>query len=400
MPLGFRALAIVLAGVSLLASCSMPTTPEPLAPESDLVEQVPRPEPVVPLPAPEPEPIDPIQMRIDDELASTELREKLAGLMVVTIAGMDSNRQLEFLQRVPAAGFLMLTGNLQGGPEAIRVFMGELQADQEFPLLITVDQEGSPIARIAGDQFPGARVLGAGPVEDTAAAFLARQELVASTGSNVNFGVVADVSQGSGAYIHNRSFSTDTAVVSDHVRAAVGARVPGVAQTVKHFPGHGMVFADTHKVVPSVDMPYDQWRAIHGEPFVAGIEAGAELVMMAHIRVTSISKDPASLSDDWIRILREDLAFEGVIITDDLRMLKRSGEEAYQDPATVMVQALAAGNDLLMWAVDPATDPDYSIYDDILDALVAAVESGVVSEEQVDASLERVLRLRIGLEQN
>jgi beta-N-acetylhexosaminidase len=390
----------VLAGVSLLASCSIPPSPEPLAPESVVVEQVPRPEPVVPLPAPEPEPIDPIQVRIDDELASTELRDKLAGLMVVTIAGMDSDRQLEFLQRVPAAGFLMLKGNLQGGPEAISVFMGELQADQEFPLLITVDQEGSPIARIAGDEFPGARTLGSGAVEDTATAFRARQELVASTGSNVNFGVVADVSQGSGAYIHNRSFSTDTALVSDHVRAAVGARVPGVAQTVKHFPGHGMVFADTHKVVPSVDMPYDQWRSTHGEPFAIGIEAGAELVMMAHIRVTSISKDPASLSDDWIGILRSDLGFDGVIITDDLRMLKRSGEEAYQDPATVMVQALAAGNDLLMWAVDPASDPDYGTYDRILDALVAAVESGVVSEEQVDASLERVLRLRIALKQD
>jgi beta-N-acetylhexosaminidase len=362
-----------------------------------VVEQEPRPEPVAPLPVPEPEPVDPVQLRIDDELAGSELREKLAGLMVVTISGMDSDRQLEFLQRVPAAGFLMLKGNLQGGPEVISAFMGELQANQEFPLLITVDQEGSPIARISGDGFPGARELGAGSLDATAEAFLARQELVASTGSNVNFGVVADVSQGSGAYIHNRAFSTDSAVVGDHVRAAVAARVPGVAQTVKHFPGHGMVFADTHKVVPSVDMPYDQWRATHGEPFAIGIEAGAELVMMAHIRVTTVSKDPASLSDDWIGILRNDLGFDGVIITDDLRMLKRSGEEAYQDPATVMVQALVAGNDLLMWAVDPVSDPDYGTYDRILDALVAAVESGVVSEEQVDASLERVLRLRISL---
>ncbi|MCF8523094.1 MAG: hypothetical protein K9G08_04960 [Pontimonas sp.] len=397
MPLRFRVLALVLAGVSLLGSCSIPATPEPLPPETVVVEQVPRPEPVVPTAEPEPEPIDPLQVRIDDELASAGLREKLAGLMVVTIAGMDSNRQLEFLQRVPAAGFLMLKGNLQGGPEAISVFMAELQADQEFPLLITVDQEGPPIARIAGDEFPGARELGAGPVEATTNAFLARQELVASTGSNVNFGVVADVSQGSGAYIHNRAFSTDPDVVSEHVRAAVEARVPGVAQTIKHFPGHGMVFADTHKVVPSVDMPYDQWRSTHGEPFVAGIAAGADLVMMAHIRVTTVSKDPASLSDDWIGILRNDLGFDGVIITDDLRMLKRSGEEAYQDPATVMVQALVAGNDLLMWAVDPASDPDYGTYDLILDALVQAVESGLVSEEQVDASFERVLRLRIML---
>lgn len=400
MPFRFRAVALVLAGVTLLTACSMPVTPKSPPVESVALEQAPPSEPVVVMPVPEPEPVDPVQQRIDDELASAELREKLAGLMVVTISGMDSDRQLEFLQRVPAAGFLMLTGNLQGGPEVISGFVEELQADQEFPLLITVDQEGSPIARIAGDSGPGARELGAGSVDVTTEVFRARQEFVASTGSNVNFGVVADVSQGSGAYIHNRAFSTDTAVVSDHVRAAVEARVPGVAQTVKHFPGHGMVFADTHRVVPSVDVPYDQWRAIHGEPFEVGIDAGAELVMMAHIRVTTVSKDPASLSDDWIGILRNDLGFDGVIITDDLRMLKRSGEEAYQDPTAVMVQALVAGNDLLMWAVDPVSDPDYSIYEDILDALVDAVESGVVSEDQVDASLERVLRLRIGLAQD
>ena len=75
-------------------------------------------------------------------------------------------------------------------------------------------------------------------------------------------------------------------------------------------------------------------------PFVAGVEAGAEIVMTGHFRVPAISRDPASLSDDWISIARDELGFEGVIITDDLRMLKSSGEEAYSDLATVAVAAL------------------------------------------------------------
>jgi beta-N-acetylhexosaminidase len=403
VPLPRRSILLGLAGsvmmATLLGSCALPPSPATPEPVTIVIESAPV-EVVPEVVVAEPEPVDPVTARIDQEIADLELREKLAGLMVVTIAGIDATAHREFLERVPAAGFLMLAGNLQGGTPAIESFMGEIQQDRELPLIISVDQEGSPIARIPGDTLPGSKTLGAGPLEATTAAFLARQEFVKSAGGNVNFGVVADVSGGRGAYIHSRSFSTDALVVSEHVSAALAAKVPGVAQTIKHFPGHGVVFVDTHKVVPSVDMPYDQWRSTHALPFVSGIAGGAELVMTAHIRVLTISKDPASLSDDWIAILRNDLGFEGVIVTDDLRMLKRSGEEAYQDPPTVVVQALVAGNDLLLWAVDPATDPDYGTYDRILDALVQAVISGQISEEQVDASLARVLRLRIGLATN
>jgi len=383
--------------VALVASCTIPALPADVEPETVVIQQVPEvPEPTV---VPElPEPVDPVQERIDDEIASLDLRQKLAGLMIVTISGMDATVHRDFLVRVPAAGFLMLGGNLQGSPEDINEFVAAIHEGSDFPLLITVDQEGSPIARIGGDAFPGAKKLGAGDVATTAEAFTARQDLVASAGANVNFGVVADVSQGPGAYIHSRSFSTDAAVVSEHVAVAVEARTPGVAQTLKHFPGHGMVFADTHKVVPSTDISLDAWRTSHAVPFVRGIAAGAELVMTAHIRVPSVSKDPASLSDDWIAILRNELGFQGVIITDDLRMLQTSREEAFQDPAATMVAALVAGNDLLMLAVDPGRDPGYETYDRALDALVQAVESGLVSAEQVDASLQRVLRLRAGLD--
>ena len=394
-----RVVAACGALIALVASCTIPALPVDPEPENVVIQQVPeRPQPTV-VPEP-PEPIDPLQVRIDDEIAGLELREKLAGLMIVTIAGMDPSVHRDFLSRIPAAGFLMLGGNLRGEPEGIDVFMDAIQEGHEFPLLMTVDQEGSPIARIGGDLFPGARTLGAGDLTATAEAFAARQDLVSRAGANVNFGVVADVSQGPGAYIHSRSFSTDVAVVSEHVAVAVEARSPGVAQTLKHFPGHGMVFADTHKVVPRTDISLDAWRLSHALPFIEGIEAGAELVMTAHIRVTSVSQDPASLSNEWIALLRNELGFEGVIITDDLRMLQSSGEDAFQDPAATMVAALVAGNDLLMLAVDPGRDPGYDTYDRVLDALVEAVESGVVSIDQVNASLERVLRLRAGLQDN
>jgi beta-N-acetylhexosaminidase len=237
-------------------------------------------------------------------------------------------------------------------------------------------------------------VLGQGPVSATAEAFLARQQLVDRFGANVNFGLVADVSAGSGAYIHSRSFHTDPTIVSDHVVAAIEAGVPEVAQTVKHFPGHGMVFEDSHREIPIADITYDQWFDTHAMPFRAAITEGVELVMMGHIQVPSVSRDPASLSDDWVSILRNEMGFSGVIVTDDLTMLRASGDERYQDPATVAVAALVAGNDLILLTVDVARDPELATYRLIVDAMEAAVLSGQVSEDQVDQSLTRVLRLR------
>jgi beta-N-acetylhexosaminidase len=386
-------------GVLVLTACT-PPAPAPVEPPETVVLELLPPEPVE-APRAEPEPVvedvDPLVARIDEAIAGMDVKTKVAGLMVVTVSGLNPAVHRDFLERIPTAGFLLGRSNLAGDTFAIRDFIAAVQKGSNFPLVMAVDQEGSPVARIAGDEFPGARVLGATSVEATAEAFLARQKLVDKVGANVNFGVVADVSGGPGAYIDSRSFSTDPAVVAQHVVAAVGAQVGEVAQTLKHFPGHGMVLGDSHRSIPRSDIDYDQWRSTHAVPFMAGMGAGAELLMMGHLRVPAISADPASLSDDWVAIARKDLGFDGVIITDDLRMLQASGEDAYKDPAVVAVAALVAGNDMILMAVDPGVDPDLSTYDDVLEALVQAVTEGVVTEEQLNASLVRVLSLRAGL---
>lgn len=389
-------LATLVFSAFFLASCGAPEESPAQTPEQSVVA-VPEPAPPGPV---EPAPLDPLEesrLALQVEIEGMDLREKVSGLLVVTLAGMDPENFRSFVEDTPVAGFLLLKGNLQGGNETIRGFVDAVQEGQQHPLLMSVDQEGSPIARIPGDREPGARELGRGPVEETARVFTERQEFVASTGANVNYGVVADVSPGSGAYIHNRSFGTDPVVVSEHVVAALRAKHPDVAQTLKHFPGHGLVYEDTHKEIPSTSLSLDEWRGTHALPFVAGLNEDPELVMLAHIRVLSISIDPASLSNDWVDILRLDLGYDGVIITDDLGMLQDSGEEAYQDLAQVALAALVAGNDLIMVAVNQGEDPDFSTYSAIVDALVSAVESGVVSEDQVDASLLRVLELRDSL---
>ncbi|MDO9590493.1 MAG: glycoside hydrolase family 3 N-terminal domain-containing protein, partial [Microcella sp.] len=136
------------------------------------------------------------------------------------------------------------------------------------------------------------------------------------------------------------------------------------------------------------------WRATHAVPFEAGIEAGAPLVMMGHLEFSQISPGPASLSSVWIDILRGELEFDGVIVTDDLLMLQRSGVAAYANPLQNAVRALAAGNDLLLCVLpgDPRTvgiDPARLVTE-----LAAAVGDGRLDEASVDASLVRVLGMR------
>ena len=392
-----RATALLVASMLLLSSCAVAEAPVDDTPET-LVLDAPAPPVLAPLEEqPEEDLEDPADVQVRESVERLELRQKVAGLVVASLAGMDAEVFRSFVDQYPVAGFLLLGGNLQGGDQRIQEFTAALQAEREYPLLLAVDQEGGGVARIPGDGFPAARSLGKGPTDATTEAFLLRNALVGRVGANVNLGLVADVSPGPSAYIHPRTFSSDPRIVGDHVLAGLLGAQPGVAQTLKHFPGHGMVFEDSHKEIPATTLPYQEWWETHALPFRAGVSEGVDLVMTAHIRVLTVSVDPASVSDNWIGILRNELGYDGVIITDDLRMLAASGEEAYQDPAATAVEALIAGNDLILIVVDSREHPSYPTYGRIIDALVDAVISGKVSEERIDESLLRVLALRQSL---
>ena len=248
--------------------------------------------------------------------------------------------------------------------------------------------------RLPGDGAAAGRELhGAAPVtvED---AFAARSALVDEAGIAVNFGVVADVTADANAFIHRRVLDTAPPAAAERVAAAVRGEDGRALSTLKHFPGHGASPDDSHVSVPASGISLAEWRATHALPFAAGIEAGAELVMTGHLRFDAVSPHPASLSPTWMRILRDDLNFDGVIVTDDLMMLQRSGLPEFADPHENAVRALAAGNDVLLFVLpaDPATagfDPAR-----LVTRLAEAVRSGVIPAEQVEASARRVLELR------
>ncbi|MDQ4137377.1 MAG: glycoside hydrolase family 3 protein, partial [Actinomycetota bacterium] len=191
-------------------------------------------------------------------------------------------------------------------------------------------------------------------------------------------------------FIRSRTLGDTPAAAAPRVAAAVQGERGRVLSTLKHFPGHGVAPGDSHSSIPGTGMGYDEWRETHALPFEAGIGAGAELVMFGHLRFDAIDDAPATLSARWHDILRDDLGFDGVAVTDDLSMLEHSGEPEYADPVQNAVQALEAGNDLLLFVGH--LDVDAAVR-----AVTEAVESGRIPEERLDQAALRVLALRHSL---
>lgn len=337
---------------------------------------------------------DPIALHIEQRLDSMTLAQKLAALVMVHVPGTDPATIRAVVDPLGLGGVILMADNVPGDAAATAQLTSALHADPGLPLLTAIDQEGGDVRRLPGDSSPAGSQLHAATPAAVESAFAARAELVASAGVLINFGVVADIAPDGLSFIGPRTLGATPESAAERVAAAVRGESGRVLSTLKHFPGHGASPDDSHVSIPSSSITLEQWRASHAVPFAAGIEAGAPIVMTAHLRFDRVSPVPASLSPTWIRILRDELAFDGVIVTDDLLMLQRSGDPAYADPIENGVRALAAGNDLLLFVL-PA-DPASVGFDGrrLVDALVAAVETGRVSETAVDDSLRRVLALR------
>jgi beta-N-acetylhexosaminidase len=195
------------------------------------------------------------------------------------------------------------------------------------------------------------------------------------------------VDTGFGAAIGDRSYGEDPRLVAEMGAAAVeGFESAGVVSAAKHFPNHGPATADSHARLPVVDHDRDTLRSYDLPPFEAAVKAGVPMVMVGHLLYPAIDPDrPASLSPEAVKMLRGELGFDGVVVTDDLAMAGASGGGP---PARAAVEAVEAGADLLIISSPPQQQAD------AYDAVVAAVESGEIPRERVEASVERLLQVK------
>lgn len=331
-----------------------------------------------------------------ETLESMTLREKVCQMLIVfpsdltgeekvTQAG-ESTRQ--GLERLPVAGVLYDASSMVS-QDQVRELLAATQGYSKVPLLLTCDEEGGRVARLMSTV--GTTKIG--PMLDYAhlgpdaaranAETIARD--MAACGFNADLAPVADVwSNPDNTVIGDRAYSRDFAQATTLIPAAVeGFHAGGVACALKHFPGHGDTAEDSHTGAAYVDKTLDQLRQEELQPFRAGVNAGADMVMLGHLTVPALDSEPAPFSYKIVtELLREELGFYGVAITDSLRM--RAVTDRYSS-GEAAVRAVQAGVDVLLCPEDPEAAAE---------ALLDAVGNGELTEERIDESVLRVLELK------
>jgi beta-N-acetylhexosaminidase len=277
-----------------------------------------------------------------------------------------------------------------GQPLEAASLINRLQAISPVPLLNTADFEAGVGFRIAGATgFPRLMAFGAARDERLAEeAGRVTGEEARALGVHVNFAPVVDVNNNPrNPVINTRSYGEDPVMVGRLASAYIrGMQAAGVSATLKHFPGHGDTDVDSHLGLPIIKHPRARLDQIELVPFRAGVAAGAEAVMTAHIELPELDptpNTPTTLSGPIVQgLLRKDLGFEGLIYTDSMGM---AGVAAMHSPGEAAVLAVKAGNDVILHSPDDAA---------ALAAVVAAVKAGQIPEPQINASVQRILRAK------
>ncbi len=251
-------------------------------------------------------------------------------MLIIGIAGVElSVEEREWLQHPAVAGVILFKRNFVSR-EQVTALAAAIRAAAPRPQLLCVDQEGGPVQRFRDGFSPLPALAPFGPLyeRDPAAALRLAQEhawLMASEiraiGLDLSFAPVVDLGRGNRA-IGDRAFHADPQVVAAFTRAYVqGMHAAGMAATLKHFPGHGSVLEDTHFDEAIDPRPLEVLEREDLVPFAAGIDAGAEAVMLAHVTYPAIAPEPAGYSPFWLKdLLRERMGFRGVAFSDDIGM--------------------------------------------------------------------------------
>ena len=332
------------------------------------------------------------QQRIWDLVSSMTLEEKVGQLFFVRC---PADSAVEDVSTYHLGGYLLFGRDTKDktANELIQTIQGYQDA-AAIPLLIGVDEEGGTVVRVSSnphlrsEKFASPqRLYALGGMDRVLTDTREKDILLRALGFNVNLAPVADVSTYPGDFIYDRSFGQDAAATSGYVSAVTGRmRADGMGSVLKHFPGYGSN-ADTHTGIAVDIRPYEDF--VNGDflPFLAGMAAGGDTaaVLVSHNIVECMDPDlPASLSPRVHELLRQTLAFYGVVMTDDLAM---DAVSAYAADGAVAVMALQAGNDMVV-----TTD-----YRSQIPKVLEAVENGSLEETAIDAACRRVLRWKQAL---
>lgn len=336
---------------------------------------------------------------IDYKIKNMSLEEKVGQLFLVGFNSKNADLKIQdLIENNYAGGVIYFTRNI-ADLKQIKKLSKTLQSlaldsGAGIPLFIAVDQEGGKVRRIEElSYFPANQVLGAaGDQERTRKTAAVTAKELKELGININLAPVLDVNNNpNNPVIGERSFGSDPELVAEMGVAYIkGLQSEGIIAVAKHFPGHGDTTTDSHTDLPVINHSRERLENIELYPFKKAIEAGVEIIMTAHIYFPAIEAEvgiPATLSKSVLNnLLREELNFQGLIITDDMEM--GAITENFGTAAGV-VRSIKAGSDIVL------ISHSYDKQKRAIRAVIEAVSSGMITEKRIEESLKRIIKLKV-----
>lgn len=326
------------------------------------------------------------------------LEDKVAGLFIVTpesITGVSTavkaGEGTQTALAKYAVGGIVYSGKNMKSADQLKEMIDNTQLYTKYPLFIAVDEEGGSVSRVANAGIAtgvsSAKEIGAtGDANNAYQAGVTVGTYLANLGFNLDFAPVADIANVDNSVMADRSYGSDATTVSTFMTSMMqGLEEQKITSCLKHFPGIGCTTGDTHDGIVTTDRSIEDFRANEFTVFQAGIDAGADMIMVSHVTAPALAGDntPSSLSSAVVTdILRDELNFDGVIITDAMNM---SAISEYYGADEAAIMALRAGCDMILMPED---------FEKAYNGVLQAVEEGTISEERINDSLRRIYRIK------
>lgn len=333
-----------------------------------------------------------IDEKVDKIVASMSQTEKLGQMVMIGIQGTKvDDDSLYMLNQYHMGGVILFDRNMDS-PEQVKQLTSDLQAqsNEKVPLFIGIDEEGGDVVRMAEKLTPppSQKEIGAtGDIEQARTWAIKTAKSLKDMGINVNFAPVADIGSND-----KRSYSTDANTVIDFVRAATkGYQQENIIYSLKHFPGIGKGKVNSHVDSSSIDVAKEVLMTEDILPFKTIIdenEPNDYFILVSHLKYPALDEEyPASLSSKIMTdLLRNELGYKGIIITDDMEM---GAVANHNDFRSIGVKAVKAGVDIVLVC------HEYQHQQEVYLGLLDAVNSGEISQERIDESVKRIIKVKL-----
>ena len=330
---------------------------------------------------------------IDDKINSMTLDEKIGQMIITGFNGSEYNDDMDrLINEYKVGGVILFARNIEDSNQMIDLTRALQENNNNIPLFISIDEEGGRVSRLPDDveKFPSAFTIGL--INNQQTAYENGKEIgytLKRLGINLDYAPVLDIySNENNTVIGDRAFSKEESIVSKMGIATMkGIEDAEVIPVIKHFPGHGDTEVDSHYGLPIVYKTLEELRNFEFIPFVKAIESGCDVIMVSHIILNEVdSSNPASLSKIVISdLLRKDLEFDKVVITDDMSMGAITSIMSIEEAC---IKSIKAGCDILLLG------NAYEEIEQVINSIKLKLYNGEISEEQINKSVKRILELK------